>query len=344
MRIRKATKGGALGWPPDCSEVPMMTSPRTTLLAITVGYLTVVAGCGDSLQTDHGPFKTTVVTHAAERKFDLLFIVDDSSAFAPYAETAAAGFAQLANVLENLLGGRPSIHAAFVPASTSTAGCASPPPRASDCALATSDAFAMVDGCGASPNFPGTLGETFTCLGSFESRDCAALTPLAAMREALGGGGVESPLTGRAPFLRSDAELALVVFASGDDASARDGAPIPVQEYVDFVRSLKPEPATPVAVSIIAPPPLTTIPRLTDFVQAFGGDGLVYSLTVGANIGPAFRRWPSASQFCSRPLARVAFGTAILSCRACNPNVRQRIGDRRRRQRPARRRSAAAEL
>jgi hypothetical protein len=267
----------------------MMTLPRANRVALTVGFLTVVAGCGDSLQTDQGPFRTTVVTHAAERNYDLLFIVDDSAGFAPYAETAAAGLTQLANVLEALPGGRPSIHAAFVPASTSTAGCASPPPRGSDCRLTTADPFATVDACGASPNFPGALGETFTCLGSFQSRDCAALTPLAAMREALGGGGSKSPLTGPTPFLRSDAELALVVLASGDDASARDGTPIPVQEYVDFVRSLKPDSATPVAVSIIAPPPLTAIPRLTDFVQAFGGDGLVYPLTVGANIGPAFQ-------------------------------------------------------
>ena len=137
---------------------------------------------------------------------------------------------------------------------------------------------------------------------------------------------MESPLTGPTPFLRSDAELAIVVLASGDDASARDGAPIPVQEYVDFVRSLKPDPATPVSVSIIAPPPLTTIPRLTELRTSIRRRRPRISPLRGGEPGSRISGAGPAPPILLSPPCAVAFGTSIPSYPACNPNVRQRIG------------------
>jgi hypothetical protein len=274
---------------PYCSEFAVMMLARACLAVLTVGFLTFLAACGDSLQRQDAPVRTTVITHSAMRSYDVLAIVDDTAAFAPYRETVAAGLSDLAKLFQTTDGSLPSIHAAFVPASTSRADCSAQAPHGKDCGLTGEDRLAGVDGCGANPNFSGTLPSTFACLGTFEAGDCAGLMPLAAMRAALGGDPEGAgPLTGPTSFLRPDAALVILVFTSGDDASAQDGTLVPVQEYVDLIRRLKPDP-TPVFVSIVVPPPVTSASRLVEFAQSFGAGSVLFPLSVGGNIAPAFQ-------------------------------------------------------
>jgi len=266
-----------------------MTVARRILPILTLGCSAFVPACGDSPQAQDAPILTTVITQSAMRSYDVLAIVDDSPAFAPYRETVAAGLTDLANLFQMSDGGLPSIHAAFVPASTSTPDCSAEAPHGTECGLTTADRFVRVDGCGANPNFSGTLGSTFSCLGTFESGACSSLSPLAAIGAALGADpGSAGPLAGPTPFLRPDAALAILVFMSGDDASVRDGALVPVQEYVDLVRRLKPDP-TPVFVSIVAPRPVTASSRLVEFAEAFGANALLYPLFPEGSIAPAFQ-------------------------------------------------------
>jgi hypothetical protein len=115
--------------------------------------------------------------------------------------------------------------------------------------------------------------------------------PLAAIQHALGGDGDQSALSGATAFLRPAAKLMILIVTSADDATMRDGSAVPVQEYVDFVKSLKSDPANTVLVSVVTPSSSgsDTAPRLTAFAQSFGGNALLYPLTAGQGFGPALQ-------------------------------------------------------
>jgi hypothetical protein len=245
----------------------------------------LAVGCGNSLQPGDAPVRTFVDQRSAETPMDLLVVVDDSAGMAPYADSLAVGFPEVAGVLEGLWDGLPSTHAAFVSATLSSGACVGQGPRGAACGL-PAEPFAIVDGCGANPNFSGTLASTFGCLGDFGTSGCAAPTPLAALRHALGGDGGQGALSGPTPFLRPEAGLAILIVTSANDASLAS-----VQEYADFIKSLKADPANMVFVSVVAAfsPDSAPPPRLTAFVQSFGGNGLLYPLTAGQGFAPALQ-------------------------------------------------------
>jgi len=132
-------------------------------------------------------------------------------------------------------------------------------------------------------NYPGTLAEAFACNASLGTTGCGFEQHLESMRRALDG---SSP--GNAGFLRDDAYLAVVFIADEDDCSTRDAAMFDpaatelgalssfrcfehgvecdatgcypredspfmygIQEYVDFLKSLKDDDSL-VIVSAIA--------------------------------------------------------------------------------------------
>jgi hypothetical protein len=254
--------------------------PRALRLAAAI--LALGAGCVDGPPADlcdGGPCPpertvAEVLQSSRSRMMDLLFVVDDTAGIAPYQSMLADGFAGDASVLEGLIGGVPNLHAGFI---SSSLGAGSPETRGPDCDLAAPAAYATVDSCGQLVNFPGALEATFSCLGDFGAASAAPAEPLAALRRML-----ESPPAGWEGFLRPDATLVIVVVAGEDDASSGT-----VAETIDFVRSLKADPANDVLISVVVPPtasdcsladPTSSYPRLTGFAEAVGANGLIATL------------------------------------------------------------------
>jgi hypothetical protein len=201
---------------------------------------------------------------------DLLFVVDDTPAIAPFQAMLADGFSSDAAVLQGLSGGVPNLHVGFI---SSSHGDGSPAARAGDCGLAAPAAIATVDSCGQHTNFTGSLDSTFSCLGDFGVTSSAPAQPLASLRRVL-----EHPPPGWEGFLRPDAALFIVIIAGADDAS-----PDPVQDTIAFVLGLKPDPANSILISAIVPPVpgdcatdfTPSVPRLTSFVESAGANGLI---------------------------------------------------------------------
>jgi hypothetical protein len=203
---------------------------------------------------------------SVSRTLDLLVVVDD-------AQAGAAAAPQFAQVLANLpQGGVPSLHVAFVPASLPADGCSPPAARGPACGLGAPGGYLTTLGCGQQPNFAGALPDALSCLAELGDASCGPAQPLEAMRRALAG------MDG---FVRPNAYLEVVFVAGGDDASASDGAPVAVADYVAFLKGLKADPDQ-IAVSVIGPaaacgtgaPPEQVAPRLVQLVEAFGADGL----------------------------------------------------------------------
>jgi hypothetical protein len=217
------------------------------------------AGCA-SESSRTWEFQTSV-----NQTLDLLVVVDD-------AQAGAAAAPQFAQVLANLPRGLPSLHVAFVSASLSADGCSPPPARGPACGLGAPSSYLTTLGCGQQPNFAGSLPDALSCVADLGAASCGQAEPLEAMKRALAG------MDG---FVRPNAYLEVVIVAAGDDASASDGAPVAVADYVAFLKGLKADPDQ-IAVSVLGPaaacgtgaPPEQVAPRLVQLVSAFGADGL----------------------------------------------------------------------
>jgi hypothetical protein len=212
-----------------------------------------------------------VFQRTQNRSLDILFVVDDSAAIAPYQADLPAGFATLAGQLAGFPGGVPELHAGFVSAS----GCAgSIVTRAGSCGVTPPAQFIDWSWCGQHTDLAGTLDTAFSCLGDFGVTSCTTSQPLSAMRRVL-----QQPTPEWAAFLRPDAPLLVVIVAGQDDAS-----PGPVSDTVQLLRSLKTDPDNLILVTVIfAPPagsacafdPATAPPRLMELAKSFGANGLV---------------------------------------------------------------------
>jgi hypothetical protein len=129
-------------------------------------------------------------------------------------------------------------------------------------------------------NAPATLTAAFTCLADFGTNDCGPTQPLSVALDALSG----SPRAGWEGFLRPNAYLLIVVVSAEDDASGQPGAPTPVADLVARAKSLKPDPSQ-VVVSVVGPGDCAAGdvqgPRLLEFAQNFGSNGLYIGLCSG---------------------------------------------------------------
>ena len=251
----------------------MVRSKRAGLVAIiAVGATTVACtgslapgvcsdgACG-SQRTIKGTFQQTL-----NRNLDVLFVVDDTDAIAPWVDTLRAGYPAMAHLLETLPQGAPDVNIGFVRASR----CA-PQSRARDCGVRVPFPFLFSASCGADSNFAGSFADTFTCLADFGTQACGNAQPFQAVRDVL----AQPPPAAWDSFLRPEALLHIVMVAGRDDAS--DVSPL---ELAASVKALKPDPVM-ILVSVIGPgesPSLTAAPRLTEFVQQFGGNGLLTGL------------------------------------------------------------------
>jgi hypothetical protein len=240
------------------------------------------AACGDRLEPalcDGGNCATQVswqktYQHNVNYKLDVLFVVDDTPAIAPYAATLAAGFADMARTLESLP--QPaSLHVGFVRAGTCDAST-----RGAACGLAAPEQFVRQEWCETITNFSGAFADTFACLSDLGAGDCAPAQPLAAAQQAL----ATPPRPGWDGFLRPEAYLLAVVIAAADDASSA-----PVSEIASFIRGLKPDPSQTAASAIVPAGCAAAAPqRLTEFVESFGANGVLLDLC-DAPLSPALR-------------------------------------------------------
>jgi len=221
--------------------------------------------CGDAACGSQRTF-TTTIHWAIGRELDVLFVIDDTAAIAPWADNLRAGYPAMARSLEDLQPyGVPNLHVGFVRASR----CA-PQTRARDCGIAGSESFLRHETCGRVSNFAGTFVDTFACLGDFSPTACAPAQPFAAVRDVLS----QPPPAGWEGFLRPGAALQ-IIFIAGSDVAADAG----VADLVAFVRAQKSD--AYVMVSIMVPgdcPPAEPTPNLIDLVQQFGGNGVALGL------------------------------------------------------------------
>jgi hypothetical protein len=235
-------------------------------------YLCAATSCGDRLTPllcDGGACGTQVswrknYQSTVDRAIDILFVVDDTSAIAPYSATVARGLADMATTLEALP--QPaSLHVGFV-----RAGGCDASTRGAACSLTAPEQFIREEWCEMNTNFPGAFADTFSCLGDLGAANCAPAQPLAAAQQALSA----PPRPGWEGFLRPNAYLLVVIIAGGDDAS---GAA--VSDVAAFVRGLKSDPSYAGASAIVpascAPAPSQ---RLIEFVETFGANGVLIDL------------------------------------------------------------------
>jgi len=268
---------------PERSRLRAAAVKRGALLAL------VVAGCGGALDRppcQDGRCGTQVswqeqYQRNIDRELDMLFVVDDTPAIASHAGALPAGFAGIAGVVT----GSPlpiSLHVGFI----RSGGCDAST-RGGACGITAPEQFLRAEWCQTITNAALPIAESFACLGDMGAADCGPAQPLAAAVQAL-----TAPRAGWDGFLRPAAYLAIVVVAAQDDASGPAGSPTAVADLVAAIRTIKGDPSQ-ILVSVIGSKDCGTAavptPRLLDFVNAFGANGLYTSLC-DATFTPAVDR------------------------------------------------------
>lgn len=253
---------------------------RTAALALCL----LVASCGDGaapVLCDGDNCGTQVSwkrihQYAVNRKVDLLFVIDDTTAIAPYADLVAAGYVDMARALQTLpLSGPASLHVGFVRAGSCDAST-----RGAACGLAAPDHYLRSEWCEMTTNFSGGFDATFACLADLGATDCAPAQPLSAVLRTL----ADPAPAGWVGFLRPDAYLIVVVIAAADDASGPPESLTPVSAFAAAVKSLKLDPAQTLASAIVPHACVAggnPAPRLTEFVNNFGANGIIVDLCGG---------------------------------------------------------------
>jgi len=214
---------------------------------------------------------------AINRKVDLLFVVDDTPAMAPFAGALADGFVDMGNQLAALSVGSPtSLHVGVV-----RAGSCDGSTRGGACGIAGDEQFLRAEWCEQIPNFSGALPAALACLGDLGTTGCGPAHPLGAAVDAL----ATPPRPGWEGFLRPDAYLMVVVIAGSDDASAHAAI-----DFAALIKGLKSDPSQTLASVIVAGScGAGDAPRLTEFVNQFGANGLLLDLC-GGDLAPALQR------------------------------------------------------
>jgi len=251
--------------------------------ASPIGLLAALAaGCGGALGTptcDGGSCGSQTSTKAVypysgDRRVDLLFVVDDTPAIAPYADRVAAGIADIATQLQN--SALPlSLHVGFV-----RAGSCDPSTRARACGITAPREFVGLRPCNTVDYATGPFADALACLGALGAADCAPIHPIAAALQVLQPGN-----TGWDSFFRRDAYLEVIIVAASDDATAPPRGSMSVTELAGSLKNLKGDPSQ-VLVTVIGPGDCAAgdvrAPRLAEFVNQFGSNGLYMGLCGGA--------------------------------------------------------------
>lgn len=138
------------------------------------------------------------------KSYDLLFVIDTSPAMQPHVENLARNLPNLINVLDTVMGGRPSVHIAVTSSDPADDGAFHDPNGLDDFLVdERRPNGTRLD------NFEGSLVDAFTAAATLEPGG-ATSQPLAMARRAL----LRHPT-----FLRERAYLAVIVITPQDDAS-----------------------------------------------------------------------------------------------------------------------------
>jgi hypothetical protein len=179
---------------------------------------------------------------AGRSRLDILVMVDDSTAMAPYRERAVAELAEIGAILDQLPGGTPDVNIGVTTAAGGafrTAGSV--------------DGDWIVDGMRdgvRTQNFTGTLGSAIATLVDVGATGTGAVQALDIMAQPLAAAG----------FLRDRAYLLLAIVAASDDAST-----IGVDAAVTSLKAMKADPLDVIVAGIVPP----SAPRLDAFLSSF---------------------------------------------------------------------------
>jgi len=251
-----------------------MTPARfLTLVALAAGCDGALPGVCEDGSCGVQVSARRIVQTSVNRRLDLLFVVDDTSAMTGHTGAVATGMAEMARSLRDA---EPeiSLHIGVVRAGTCDATT-----RGAACGVAAPEQFLRSEWCNAVTNFNygGGLDDALACLADLGTTDCGPAQPLAAAVQAL----VEPPRPGWEGFLRKDAYLFVVFITATDDASGPPGAPLPVHPFVTALKALKPD-SGQILVASIGPGNCAAGevpgPRLIEFVNEFGANGLALGL------------------------------------------------------------------
>ncbi len=206
-------------------------------LAVTIasGGIATLTGCPEREVADLEPVQVRVETRqipvTLHRKFDILFVIDNSGSMKEEQDSLTANFANFINVLNAFPGGLPDVHIGVVTSDMGTAnggsagGCSgygdNGVMRTGGVPFAGGVNFLRDIGDTANPgmrikNYTGPLVDAFRQMASVGTTGCGFEQHLAASVAAL-----NSPAN--AGFLRDDAFLALVYIADEDDCSMKQG-------------------------------------------------------------------------------------------------------------------------
>lgn len=170
------------------------------------------------------------------RDLDLLFMIDDSFSMRPLQQKLVAQFPSFIQVLEGLPGGLPSLHLAVVSSDLGAGaysesdipncrhggdqGVFQSAPRGTTCAQGMLNAGqTFISNVGGQANYTGDLSDVFSCIAAIGDMGCGFEHQLASVSRALGADGFPAPAA-NANFLRSSANLAVVLVTNEDDCSA----------------------------------------------------------------------------------------------------------------------------
>jgi hypothetical protein len=187
-------------------------------------------GCGERPLTQPEIYQDKVLfmnfAVRGPKRYDLLFVIDDSPAMAPHRPNLVANLPNFINVLNTIEGGLPDLHIGVVTSDLGTHGAKDVEARTpvAGCAGLGGDGIMrgspVVDGAfivdeqrfdgTRKRNYEGTLVSAFTHLVSVDAGTCTFAQPFEAMKKAL-----ES----NAGFLRDDAYLIVIFITPQDDCT-----------------------------------------------------------------------------------------------------------------------------
>lgn len=228
------------------------------------------------VQTGTSKVARVVLPLPRPMRVDLLFVVDNSPAMQPHRETLLANSRNFINTLNTIQGGLPDVHIAVTTTDVGTRGAneTSSVPRG-DCSTegdaggfqVSSSVFGsfivdrvLADGTRGG-NYLGDLDDAFAAMFDVGSSGCSVPRPLEAMRRALSNPANDG-------FRRVHAKLAVIFVTNHDDCSflesafldgetsgcvLRDDELVPLDDYVDFLRSLALDPSDIMVASIMGP-------------------------------------------------------------------------------------------
>jgi hypothetical protein len=168
------------------------------------------------------------------RQIDILFVIDDSPSSGPLQNKLAASIPKFVDVLQQLPGGLPDVHVAFISSDLGAGqnldlpncqvggdhGAFQLNVNGPTCATASLNAGqTFISNVGGQANYTGQLSDMISCMLPVGVSGCPFTHPLASMLRALGADGAPAP-TQNNDFLRDDAYLYVIFLANEDDCSA----------------------------------------------------------------------------------------------------------------------------